>query len=80
MTLACLHFRADGSVHGLYSEAIDLRCLGSLTVTRASTIEFDHPCQLWRVFDLRGRCLYSAPSRGDCLKWEQNQFIAQQES
>jgi hypothetical protein len=75
----CLHFLSDGTVCGLYSEIIDLRCLGPLTVTRASTIEFDHVSQLWQVYEVHGRCVYSAPSRNECVEWEHNYFMTQQE-
>lgn len=65
-----LHILPDGTVHGFYTEAINLTALGTLRVERASTIEFDNPAQVWRVFDRRGRCLHSSPSREDCLGWE----------
>ncbi len=68
---ATLCFRSDGTVQGLYTEVIDLRALGQLRVTRATSIEFDHPCQVWRVFDPGGQMLYSSPSRQLCLEWEQ---------
>ena len=60
----------DGTVQGLYTEAIDLAALGRLRVERASTIEFDHPAQVWRVFDRRGRGRFASPSRQACLDWE----------
>ena len=58
----------DGTVQGLYTEAIDLTLVGHLRIARASTIEFDNPAQLWRVFDRRGRCIHSAVSRTECLE------------
>ena len=72
VTLAVL---ADGTVQGLYTEAIDLASVGLLRIERASTIEFDNPDQLWRVFDRRGRCIHSAVSRTECLEWEQEFFV-----
>jgi len=67
---ATLHILPDGTVHGFYTEVINLTALGTLRVERASTIEFDNPAQVWRVFDRRGRCLHSSISREDCLRWE----------
>jgi hypothetical protein len=60
----------DGSVQCLYTEAIDLASLGRMQIQRATSIEFDNPAQLWRVFDRRGREVYSSASRQDCLRWE----------
>ncbi len=77
---ATLCFLPDGKVEGPYTELIDLRALGQLWVTRATSIEFDHPCQVWRVFDPCGQMLYSSPSRQLCLEWEQkhlNKVLAQ---
>jgi len=64
----------DGTVQGLYTEAIDLTLVGQLQIARASTIEFDNPAQVWRVFDRCGRCIHSAASRTECLEWEQEFF------
>jgi len=66
----------DGTIQGFYSEAIDLTSLGTLKLERVSTIEFDHPCQCWRVFNRYGLCLYSSPSRTECLKFEAEYFKA----
>jgi hypothetical protein len=65
-----LLFLPDGTVQGLYTEAIELATLGRLRIQRATTIEFDHPLQAWRVFDARGRGVYCSPSRQTCLDWE----------
>ena len=61
----------NGSCQCFYTEAIDLAAIGPLHITRASTIEFDNPAQLWRLFDRQGRCLFASPSRAECLRWEQ---------
>ena len=71
MTTAVLIFRPDGTVQGMYTEAIDLSALGPMHVRRATTIEFDNHLQAWRVLDPKGHCLYCAPSRDGCLAWEQ---------
>jgi hypothetical protein len=78
MNTTALFVREDGTVHGLYTEVIDLASLGSLQIKRASSIEFDNPLQVWRVFN-RGRCLYCAPSRQACLEWERKHLDAQEE-
>jgi len=74
-----LHVQDDGTVFGLYTEAIDLAALGPLRIERASTIEFDNPSQLWRVFDRRGRCVFSDASRDACLGWEQDYLAPKEE-
>lgn len=40
---------ADGNVHCLYSDALPLREMGSLTVERASNVEFDQERDGWVV-------------------------------
>ena len=60
----------EGSIKGVYTEAIDLSVLGSLRISRATSIEFDNRLQAWRVFDPYGDCMYCSPSRQVCLDWE----------
>jgi len=67
-----LTFDTRGSVHGLYTEAIDLRSLGSLAIRRATNIEFNHATQQWEIRTLRDSCLlFTNASRAECLVWEQ---------
>ena len=66
-TLYCL---PDGTIQGVYTEAVDLSTLGVLAIRRATSIEFDNRTQAWRVFDGYGDCLYCSPSRETCLNWE----------
>jgi hypothetical protein len=68
--MTTLHALPDGTIKGLYTEALDLSTLGSLKVQRAMAVEFDNPAQVWRVLDPFGRCVHDAPSREDCLTWE----------
>jgi len=75
-TLYCL---PDGTVQGLYTEAIDLATLGTLVVQRATSVEFDDEAQAWCAFSAMGQCLYSHPSRQECLRWEQQYFNQQRE-
>ena len=70
---------SDGMVEGLYTEAIDLAAIGPLLIERASTVEFDNPAQVWRVFEPTGRCVHSSPSRQECLRWEEDHLITQRE-
>lgn len=67
-----LRFQADGGlIDCLYTEAIDLRELGKLQVTRATDIRFDEISQQWEVHDAGSdRVLFSNPSRAECLAWE----------
>jgi len=72
--MSALICHPDGRVEGLYTEAIDLRTLGRLTLRRASTIEFDERTQVWWVrLAKRGR-VFSAPTRAQCLAWEELYF------
>jgi hypothetical protein len=69
-----LIFTPDGRASGLYTEVIDLQSLGVLHIKRASRIEFDNERQVWRVKDRKGFPLFTAPSRRECLEWEQKYF------
>ena len=74
---ARLDFLPDGSVQGVYTEAIDLGLLGRLKIERASSIEFDNTRQVWRVFDRKGRGVFSSASRSACLRWEEEHINEQ---
>jgi len=39
----------DGTVVGLYTDAIDLRALGHVRAERASAVEWDEAAQAWRA-------------------------------
>ena len=71
---AQLVFRPDGVCVGLYTEMIDLSRIGHMRVVRASNIVFDNDKQVWRVKDKRGFPLFTAPTRRQCLEWEQQHF------
>lgn len=65
----------NGQVDCLYTEAIDLRELGMLQVTRATDIRFNEPSQQWEVHDAGSdRVLFSNSSRDECLAWEHRNF------
>jgi hypothetical protein len=47
--LDAFELRPDGTVIGLYTDAIDLRVLGHVRAQRASTVEWDDAAQAWRA-------------------------------
>ena len=69
-----LTFDPDGVVRCLHTDAIPLQSLGTLTVQRATTIEFNTPTQQWEVKDAAGAILFVDPSRACCLAWELERF------
>ena len=69
-----LTFDVDGVVRCLHTDAIPLQALGTLTVQRATTIEFNASTQQWEVKDAAGVILHSDPSRSRCLAWEAEHF------
>ena len=69
-----LTFDADGIGHCLHTDAIPLQSLGTLTVQRATTIEFNASTQQWEVKDAAGAILFTNPSRSCCLAWELDHF------
>ena len=67
-----LRFDPGGHIGCLYTEAIDLRALGRLTVVRATDIRFNPDTQQWDVHAAdTGQVLFSDASRNECLRWEQ---------
>ena len=70
---AVILFDPTGAARCLYSELMDLRRLGRLHLRRATRIEFNEDTQLWEVLPARRatKALFSAPSRRECLDWEQ---------
>ena len=69
-----LTFEPDGVVRCLHTDAIPLQSLGTLTVKRATNIEFNASTQQWEVKDAAGAILFTNPSRSCCLAWELNRF------
>jgi hypothetical protein len=66
-----LRFDPGGQIDCLYTEAIDLRALGKLEITRATDIRYDHTSQQWQVHDTESDAvLFAHPSRNECLTWE----------
>ena len=77
--MSAVIFTPDGVGRCLYTDAIDLAALGTLTVERATTIEFDNTRQYWSVRDPRGFRLFNSPSRQTCLEWERRYLERQEE-
>ena len=74
-----LTFTPDGTVEGLYSEELDLRELGLMSVCRATVIRFNEYHQDWRVYTPDGTLLYADRSRNACLEWEKHNLQAYHE-
>lgn len=66
-----LQITAQGGVRMLQDDAVDLRKLGKVIVTRASHVEFCNDSQTWYVQSARtGKYLYRAQTRAKALAWE----------
>ena len=69
-----------GTARCLHSDLIPLQSIGTLTVRRASSVEFNEQTQQWEVwpasadYDTAAKVLFASPSRADCLLWEENNF------
>lgn len=72
MTETTLFVNTDGSVAGLYSEAIDLRELGRLDVQRAALVEFDNARQQWVVTSPDGYELGAFKTKSSALLFEED--------
>ncbi|MBB5353840.1 hypothetical protein HNR46_004104 [Haloferula luteola] len=71
MIAPTLRIDPSGCIDCLYTDAIDLRELGRLTVVRATEITFDDEWQVWEVRSVPfGGRLYCDASRDACLDWE----------
>lgn len=71
MSSSILRFDPTGKVACLYTEAIDLRSLGSLEIKRLTDVRFDDESQQWEVVLLSsGEIVHRDPSREACLVWE----------
>jgi hypothetical protein len=67
-------FSPTGTALTLWTDAIPLQKLGELTITRASTIEFNQADQRWEVRDAENNLLFTHFSRSACLDWEHQHF------
>lgn len=82
-----LRIDPSGVVRGLWTDAVEWRSLGTLSVERASHVEFEAASQCWIVIAARARSglreeggeagfevLFRSPRRSAALEWEQNYF------
>lgn len=67
-------FLRDGIITGLHDETIPLMSLGTLSIKRASTIEFDAIRQKWVVALPNGEEIFSHSLRKECLNFEKQFF------
>jgi len=79
-----LQITPDGTITGLYTDAIPLAELGAMTVRRASTIEYCAIDEVWEVRLMERQHaafapLFRSPSRATCLAWEHEYFNQQLE-
>jgi hypothetical protein len=70
MSAVALIVTPSGVCECLYTEAVDLAALGTLSVRRATDIGFDNASREWTVKDMAGNALFSDGSREVCLEWE----------
>ncbi|MDB6025142.1 MAG: hypothetical protein JWM68_1365 [Verrucomicrobiales bacterium] len=73
MNTAVVTFDSSGKGSCLFTELIDLHSIGSLEITRATTIEFNNTTQLWEVRQ-NGAVMFQNHSRAICLTWEHQEF------
>lgn len=72
---ATIRIGPGGRIDCLYTDAIDLRTLGTLEVFRATDIRFNTRSQQWDVrCASTGKLLHSDPSREACLTWERDKL------
>lgn len=70
-----IQFTPDGAARCLHTDALSLAEIGTMTATRASTVEFNEKTQKWEVrFTLAGDADYSNGSRAECLAWERHEL------
>lgn len=64
-----------GNIHTLYTDEIDLFCLGKVTnVRKASNVEFNETQQVWEVLSLDGEVLHTHKHRDEAISWEIEMF------
>jgi len=62
---------AEGNLHGLYTDEIDLFGVGQVSdVRKASNVEFNESEQVWEVLSLEGEVLHKNSNRQAAIDWE----------
>lgn len=75
--LDAFELRPDGTVVGLYTDAIDLRVLGHIRAERASAVEWDEALQGWRArIFATGEVLGSFQRRDEAVNAERRVLAA----
>ena len=75
MKNSIITFNDDGTASCIHTDAIPLDTLGTLTVRRASTVEYNNLLQRWEVrWAGDDDVSYHNPSRAACLAWEVEQL------
>lgn len=70
-----LEITAEGGVQMLQDDAVDLRELGHVEISRASHVEFDNLRQEWYVQSaVTGAYLHWARTRAEALAWEKQHY------
>lgn len=71
-----LDFNNDGTVTGLWSDAIDFRELGRVVrVERVSSIEYNPERDEWEVrWTGRADVAFAHKSREECVEWEREAY------
>ncbi len=70
-----LEITAVGGARMLHDDAVDLRELGDVEVTRASHVEFDNKLKVWTVVSAKtGLLLNTFETRADALAWEKDYY------
>lgn len=69
---AVIQFTPEGIARAVYTEEFPLQELGTLTATRASTVEHNATTQQWevRLATEPDTIAYSHASRSECIRWE----------
>lgn len=78
MSAHAIRFDLDGTATALWTEALPLAEIGSLQISRASTIEFNNLSEMWEC-RINGEVLCISRSRQTCLDFEHghiNRLIA----
>ena len=71
-----LQIDAQGGVAMLQDDAVDLRELGTVEVTRASNVEFDNAKQAWFVQSCKTLAILKDDfqTRAEALAWEKTYY------
>lgn len=77
--MTTIDFTPDGNGRCFHSDDIPLQSIGTLTVKRASTVEFNEQTQLWEVLTADStpsirHVLFVRGSREACLSWERTHW------